>query len=213
MAVSDPWPLIHAERAALVADLEPLTEERWATPSLCDGWSVRDVLAHMTATAKLTPPQFFVRLAGSGFRFNAMVAKDVATERGGSGADALARFRAQLKATTHPPGPIDAMIGECVLHGEDIRRPLGIAHAYPSEVVARCADFYKGSNLLLGTKRRIAGLSLRATDQEWSTGAGPEVSGPAVSLLLAMTGRPAGLVGLGGDGLPALASRMGAAAA
>jgi uncharacterized protein (TIGR03083 family) len=210
VAASDPWPLIHAERAALAADLEPLPESRWATPSLCTGWSVRDVLAHMTATAKLTPPAFFMRLAASGFRFNAMVAREVVAERGDSGADALGRFRAQLSATSHPPGPIDAMIGECVLHGEDIRRPLGIAHAYPAEVVARSADFYKGSNLLLGTKRRIAGLTLRATDQEWSTGTGPDVTGPAVSLLLAMTGRPAGLVGLAGEGLPTLAGRLGA---
>jgi uncharacterized protein (TIGR03083 family) len=208
VASSDPWPMIHTERRALIADLEPLTEAQWATPSLCAGWSVRDVLAHMTATAKMTPPRFFARFAGSGFRFNAMVAKEVAVEAGDSPADALGRFKAQLDSTTHPPGPIDAMLGEAVLHGEDIRRPLGITHGYPPEAVTRCADFYKGSNLLLGTKKRIAGLTLRATDVEWSTGTGPEVSGPAVSLLLAMTGRKAGLDGLSGPGLATLQSRI-----
>jgi uncharacterized protein (TIGR03083 family) len=193
---------------ALVADLEPLTEERWATPSLCAGWSVRDVLAHMTATAKMTPPRFFGKFAGSGFRFNAMAAKDVAEERGATPADALGRFKAQLGATTHPPGPVDAMLGEAVLHSEDIRRPLGIARAYPPEAVTQCAAFYKGSNLLLGSKKRIAGLTLRATDVDWSTGTGPEVTGPALSLLLAMTGRRAGLAELSGPGLATLTGRM-----
>lgn len=208
MATSDPWPIIHAERAALVADLEPLTAEQWAAPSLCAEWSVRDVLAHMTATAKSTPGRFFAGFAGSGFRFNAMVAKEVAQERGTTGADALGRFKEQLTATTHPPGPIDAMLGEAILHGEDIRRPLAITHSYPVEAVTRVADFYKGSNLLLGSKKRVAGLTLRATDADWSTGTGPEVSGPALSLVLAMTGRSSGLGDLSGPGVATLRERI-----
>ena len=207
MATSDPWPIIHEERRALAADLEGLTDAQWATPSLCAGWTVRDVLGHMTATAKMTPPRFFAKFAGAGFRFNARAAKDAAAEAGSSGADALARFRSRLTATTHPPGPIEAMVGEVMLHPEDIRRPLGIAHAYSPEGLMRAADFYKGSNLLLGTKNRIAGLSLKATDVQWSTGSGPEVSGPMHDLLLAMTGRKAGLTGLSGPGLATLQSR------
>jgi hypothetical protein len=100
------------------------------------------------------------------------------------------------------------MVGEVVLHGEDIRRPLGIRRDYPTETLVTVADFYKGSNLLLGTKTRIAGLSLRATDADWSTGAGPEVRGPMISLLLGMTGRSAGLSDLSGDGLATLRSRI-----
>jgi hypothetical protein len=95
-----------------------------------------------------------------------------------------------------------------VIHAEDIRRPLGVGHAYPPAAVVRVADFLKGSNLLIGTKNRIAGLRLRATDAEWSTGDGPEVSGPVLSLLLAMTGRAAALADLSGDGPPALRSRI-----
>jgi uncharacterized protein (TIGR03083 family) len=208
MASASPWPTIHAERKALVADLEPLTDEQWGTRSLCEQWSVREVLGHMTATAKLTPGKFFAGLIGSGFRFNAMTAKAVAEEVEGAPADTLARFKDQLTATTHPPGPIDAMVGEVIVHGEDIRRPLGIAHTYPAEALTRVADFYKGSNLLLGGKKRIAGLTLRATDVDWSTGTGPEVRGPATSLLLAMTGRKPGLDGLTGEGLATLEERM-----
>jgi uncharacterized protein (TIGR03083 family) len=206
-AAASPWPMIHAERAALATDLEPLTDAQWATPSLCEEWTVRDVVAHMTATAKMTPGGFFGKMIGSGFRFNAMAAKDVARERGSSPADALARFKSQLTATTHPPGPIDAMLGEQVLHSDDIRRPLGLSRTYSPEVLTRVADFYKGSNLLIGTKKRIAGLTLRATDVDWSTGSGPEVTGPMLSLLMAMTGRRAALADLSGEGLTTLTAR------
>jgi uncharacterized protein (TIGR03083 family) len=208
VATSDPWPIIHESRRALAADLEGLGDAQWATPSLCAGWTVRDVLGHMTATAKMTPPKFFAHLAGAGFRFNAMAAKDAAAEAGTSGADALARFKSGLTSTTHPPGPVEAMVGESMLHPEDIRRPLGITYAYPPEGLMRAADFYKGSNLLLGTKNRIAGLTLKATDVQWSHGSGPEVSGPMLDLLMAMTGRTAGLASLSGPGLATLRSRM-----
>jgi uncharacterized protein (TIGR03083 family) len=207
MATSSPWPLIHAEREALIADLAPLTDEQWAAPSLCAGWSVRDVLGHMIATAKMTPPKFFAGLAGAGFRFNAMTEKDVAREATPNPSDGLAEFRKHAKDTTHPPGPVESMLGEAVIHSADIRRPLGMSREYPEEALTRVADFFKGSNLLTGAKRRIAGLSLRATDTGWSTGSGPEVTGPHLSLVLAMVGRSAVLSDLSGEGLATLRSR------
>jgi len=78
----------------------------------------------------------------------------------------------------------------------------------PGAAVTRVADFFKGSNLLIGAKKRIAGLSLRATDAQWSTGSGPEVAGPAISLVMAMTGRGAALDDLSGEGLATLRSRI-----
>jgi uncharacterized protein (TIGR03083 family) len=208
MAKASPWPIIHAERESLAADLASVSDEQWSTPSLCPGWTVRDALGHMTATAKMTPPKFFAKLARAGFRFHNMSASDIARETAGAPRDTLAEFRTQLTATTSPPGPIDAMLGEVLVHSEDIRRPLGIAHIYPKDAVARAAKFYQGSNLLIGAKQRIAGLKLQATDTDWSTGSGPEVSGPAISLLLAMTGRKAALDDLSGDGLATLRGRM-----
>jgi uncharacterized protein (TIGR03083 family) len=203
-----PWPVIHAERDALAADLDGLDDAQWRTPSLCGEWSVREVLGHMTATARMTPPKFLAELAGSGFKFNKMTARDVARETSGTPAEGLAAFRSLSRATTHPPGPIDSMLGEAIIHSEDIRRPLFISRQYPLDAVTRVADFYKGSNLLIGARKRIDGLRLRATDTEWSTGDGPEVSGPAVSLLLVMTGRPQALADLSGDGVPTLRARM-----
>ena len=68
---------------------------------------------------------------------------------------------------------MDTMLGEMIVHAEDIRRPLGIKHAYPVAAVTRTAQFFTGSNLLIGAKRRITGLTLRATDTDWSHGTGP----------------------------------------
>ena len=207
MATTSPWPLIHAEREALIADLGTLTDEQWATRSLCLDWTVRDVLGHMIATAKMTPPRFFTKMAAAGFRFNTMTAKGVAAEATAKPGDGLAAFRSHAKDTTHPPGPVEAMLGEAVIHPADIRTPLGIAHEYPEEAMTRVADFYKGSNLIIGAKRRIDGLTLRATDTGWTTGSGPEVTGPHLSLILAMTGRSAALADLSGEGLATLKSR------
>ena len=208
MANPSPWPAIHAERQALVEDLEPLEESQWRTPSLCDGWSVAKVVGHMTATTKNTPPKFFAAMIGAGFRFDAMVSKGADRESEGSGAETLARFKAQIATTTHPPGPLDTWLGEMIVHAEDIRRPLGISHSYEMAAVVRVADFYKGSNLIVGAKKRVAGLTLKATDSDWTTGAGPEVSGPMVALVLAMTGRKPAVDDLSGDGVATLKSRM-----
>src|SRR6266850_2335818 len=175
MAKSDPWPTIHAERKALAADLESLTDEQWGTHSLCDGWTVRDVLGHMTATAKISWGAFFGKMIGSGFNLTKVQNKDIAAETAGTPADTLARFKAVVNSSKHPPGPVDTWLGEVIVHSQDIRRPLGIAHDYPADAAVQAADFYKGSNLIIGAKKRIAGLKLNATEADWSTGDGPEV--------------------------------------
>jgi hypothetical protein len=94
-----------------------------------------------------------------------------------------------------------------VIHGADVRMPLGISHAYPPGSVRQVIDFYKGSNLLSGAKKRITGLALRATDDDWEHGQGEVVQGPLLSLLLAMTGRGAACADLAGAGTPTLRSR------
>lgn len=202
-----PWPVIHAERQALANDLAGLGNDQWQTVSLCADWTVQDVVGHMTAAARMTPGRFFGHFFGSGFNFNKMAAKDVAEETAGGPAGTLAGFNEVMSRTTAPPGPIDAMLGENLIHPEDIRRPLGIKHEYPLDAVVRTLDFFKKSNLLIGAKSRIAGVTLRATDAGWTHGSGPEVSGPAHSLLMAMTGRKVALDDLEGDGVAILRSR------
>jgi uncharacterized protein (TIGR03083 family) len=204
---TDVWGIIHAERQALAADMAGLTEPQWATPSLCTGWSVRDVLAHMAATASMTPPRFIGTFVLSGFNFASVQAKGIAAHTGRSPAETLARFTSLVNASNHPPGPNDTWLGEVIVHSEDIRRALGIKHGYPTGAAVQVANFYKNSNLLIGAKTRIAGLKLRATDADWSSGEGPEVAGPIVSLVMAMTGRTATLDDLAGDGVATLRSR------
>jgi len=203
----DIWPVIHDQRKALAADLKGRGGEEWVTPSLCSQWTVRDVLAHMTSAARLTPPAFFGKLIGSGFNFEKVQASGIAANRGSSPADTMARFEAVLTSVKHPPGPADTWLGETIVHAEDIRRPLGIVHHYPTDAVVQVASFYQGSNLLIGSKRRIEGLTLRATDADWSHGTGPEVAGPILSLVLAMTGRKAPIDDLTGEGVATLRSR------
>ncbi|HWD24226.1 MAG TPA: hypothetical protein VG368_02070, partial [Acidimicrobiales bacterium] len=91
--------------------------------------------------------------------------------------------------------------------GEDIRRPLGLEHRAPEAALVTIANSWKSSNILIGAKRRIAGVRLRATDSEWSHGDGPEVVGPLNALVLAMTGRKGAHGELTGDGLAVLAIR------
>ena len=207
MGKADIWPTVHSERKALSADLAALGEAQWSTPSMCNEWTVRDVVAHMTATTKITPATFFPRLVASGFSLGRLQAKDIVKEKGTSPGDTLARFEAVATSTKGPPGPSDAMLGETIIHAEDIRRALGLHHTYPTPAVVQVVDFYKNSNLIIGAKRRIAGLTLRATDTDWTHGTGPEVSGPVLTLLMAMTGRKAVLDDLTGDGVKTLAAR------
>ena len=207
MGKIDVWSAVQAERESLANDLEPLDQDQWAETSLCTEWTVWDVVAHMTATAKITPPVFFGKMLTSGFSLTTLQGKDIAVERGDSPADALARFEAVEGSRKHPPGPVDTWLGETIVHAEDIRRPLAIRHDYPMDAVLQVADFYKNSNLIIGTKRRIEGLTLLATDANWSHGTGPKVSGPMIALVMAMTGRKVVADELSGDGVATLQAR------
>ena len=143
----------------------------------------------------------------SGFAFAKMADAEIAEETKAGPARTLQSFEEVQTSKKHPPGPTDTWLGETIVHSEDIRRALGIQHKYPTDAVVTVAEFYKGSNLLIGSKSRIAGLTMRATDADWSHGTGPEVSGPILSLVMAMTGRKQADDDLAGDGVATLRSR------
>jgi uncharacterized protein (TIGR03083 family) len=201
------WPTIHAERQSLADEVEGLTAEQWATPSLCSEWTVHDVLAHLVSAAKMTPPRFLTKFAAAGFNFDKFTAKQVAVEGAGGPAATLAAFRAAQSRTSSPPGPNDTWLGEAIVHGEDIRRPLNIPHSYPLPDVTRALAFYARSNAIIGGKSRVAGLTMKATDTDFSVGSGPLVEGPALSLLLAASGRKSALAELSGPGVDDLRER------
>ena len=207
MSGVDVWPTVFSERQALANDLASLSEAQWSTPSLCSDWTVRDVLAHMTGTARITPGSFFPKFVSSGFSLGRIQANAIAEERGASGADALSRFEGAMTSEKSPPGGKNVMLGETIVHAEDIRRPLGLRHDYPTDVLVKVADYYKRSNFVMGSKRRIDGVTLRATDAAWSQGSGPEVSGPMLALLMALTGRKVALDDLSGEGVATLRER------
>jgi hypothetical protein len=98
-------------------------------------------------------------------------------------------------------------LGEVMAHSEDIRRPLGIVGEHPAEHLIALGDMYVKTGAPLHGKRRAAGLRLAATDVDWTIGDGPEVSGPAMSLILAIVGRTGALPDLSGPGLDTLRSR------
>ena len=207
MKSEETWTYIHAERAQMADTWAELSFDQWATSSWCDGWTVQDTAGHILAAAEQTPLNFYKEMISAGFRFN--VFADRAAKRLASiGPDELVRrLRDRTSTTNHPPAPVMAMLGEIVVHGEDMRRPLGLEHRSPEGALVSVADSWKNSNLLIGAKRRIAGLRLRATDSGWVHGDGPEVSGPLISLILAMTGRKGAHPDLAGDGLTTLANR------
>lgn len=201
------WRLIHTERAAVADVLAALTPAQWATPSLCDGWSVQQTAGHMVAGAEQTKGKFLTGMAANAFRFNTMI--DRAARRIGERppSELVARLRARTTTTNRPPAPVMTMLGEIVVHGQDVCQPLGLHGTTSPEAIVACLEMYKNASFPVGTKKRIAGLRLRATDVDWSHGEGPEVSGPGLSLLLAMTGRAHGLDALSGAGLATLRSR------
>jgi uncharacterized protein (TIGR03083 family) len=203
----DTWELIATERARLVEALSKLDDGQWTTPSLCGGWSTKDTLAHVVSTAEMTPPKFFLGLAGSGFSFGRLMARNVATVGADPVPRLLERLEAKVGARNAPPGPTGSWLVETVAHGEDIAHPTSIAIAHSEEALVAAADAAKNTQPLLGAKKRIAGLRLHADDIAWSTGDGPGVRGPLRTLLLAMVGRPSVLDDLHGDGVEVLRAR------
>ncbi len=199
---------MHAERASLADDVAGLTDEQWATRSLCTEWNVHQTLAHLVSAANMTPPKFLAKFAGAGFKFNRFTAAEVARNSKGSPAATLTAFRAAERRTSAPPGPKETWLGEAFVHGEDIRRPLGIAHAYPLPEVARVIEFYARSNAIIGGRDRVAGVTLKATDTDLTVGSGPVAEGPAMSLLLAASGRRSGADELSGPGADVLRQRL-----
>jgi len=204
---SDLWHTVHAERAALVDDLAGLRSEQWATPSLCDGWDIHDVVAHLAATATLSHPGFVKEFLLVGLSSSRIVDKQVRAGRLRRPAESLSALRSAIDQTVSPPQPMITRLIEIIVHGEDIRRPLQIHHDYSTTHITEALG-YLASDRRSGGKTRLAGLRLHATDANVVVGDGDQVEGPAVSLLLAATGRRVALADLTGPGRQRLDRRL-----
>ena len=202
------WKLTHEQRAAVADLLATLSDEEWRAPSLCAGWSVHDLAGHMTATHLSTPGGFVGAFIGAGFSFSRFSQRNVDRYRGHSNAQLLQEYRDSMGRTSAPPGPKQTWLAEAVIHGEDIARAVGRQVSVSAPALVTVAEFTSRTKPLLHGRERSAGLSLRATDVDWSTGTGPEVAGPAAALIMAMAGRSQALGELGGEGVATLRSRM-----
>jgi uncharacterized protein (TIGR03083 family) len=207
MKSQETWKYIHSERADMAETWATLSPNQWAAASWCEGWSVQETAGHVLAAAEQTPVNFYKELVAAGFRFNVFADRGAKRLGGIDPAELVRRLRERTTTTNHPPAPVMAMLGEIIVHGQDIRRPLGLEHQSPEAALVAVADGWKNSNLLIGSKRRIAGLRLKATDAEWACGNGPEVSGPLIALVLAMSGRKGAHADLTGEGVLVLADR------
>lgn len=208
--MSDVWGMIAAERTALADELAGLTDEQWRTPSLCTGWTISEVAVHLGMGFHVSTPSFLWRMACSGFDFD-KVADKYARSSTATTAERAADLRANAEHRFHPPGfGPEAPLTDVVVHGQDIRRPLGLAHGIAPDrarVVLDLLSSPKGVKAF-GHKGLLDGLRLDATDTDWSTGSGDVVSGTADALIVTLAGRPAALDELSGPGADTLRSRL-----
>lgn len=206
-ASNELWSLVHAERAALAADLSGIGQEQWARDSLCGRWSVRQVLAHLTAAASTGPLRWIASALGSGLDFDLHNDRRLAEHLGNSPEETLARFRAALSSTVAPFGPVQAWLGEVLVHGQDIRRPLGLERDLPLDAATAVAGFYAAKDFTVPSRKNTAGLRLEASDGPFAAGEGPLVRGTTLGLVMAMAGRAAYFGELSGEGVETLRER------
>lgn len=194
------------ERRALADLFEGLSPEQLATRSLCGAWTVQDLNAHLVVPL-ITPMSGFaiamVKALGNFDRANRAMTANVVREHGPR-LPAILRERATSRFT--PPGNgAMAPLTDVVVHGQDVRRPLGLTRTFDPERLGTVLDYLVTPQAARGfTRRGIAdGITLQATDLEWSHGAGPVVSGTGEALMMALTGRAVAVTELTGEGLAA----------
>jgi uncharacterized protein (TIGR03083 family) len=206
----DAMGLAREERADLAGFLATLSPDQWNAPSLCAGWRVRDVVAHMYSYEELSPAGLLRRFVRGGLRPDRVNALGVAAHAGRSPDEllALVREHQQPRGLTAGFGGRIALT-DGVIHHQDIRRPLGLPRTIPPERMRTVLDFARTAPTI-GASTRVRGLTLSATDLDWTAGRGPVVEGPAESLLMAIAGRRGVAGELAGPGRPTLADRIGA---
>jgi len=200
--------LTRGEREDFADLLDGLAPEQWAAPSLCAGWSVRDVAAHCVSFEGVPPAGLARRFLQGRLqtaRINALAVDALADRSNGQIVDIF-------RANTEPHGLTAGFGGRIALtdnmiHQQDIRRPLGLPRTIPAERLRVALDFVRFAPTIRGAWR-ARGVRLVATDLDWSHGRGPEVRGPGEALLMIMAGRRDALADLDGPGRIRLAARV-----
>lgn len=211
MHVEKIWDVVVAERAALAATLRTLSAPEWDHPSLCEGWRVRDVAAHVASGPQLDWPAMLRLLPQFRYGYNGMILRD--GQRRGQAApqsiiEQLERFGPLRR------GPVvvtarEALI-DILVHTQDIVRPLGRAHALPADAAGVAADRARRLAVLMRSSQLVGSYQLRATDLDWCRGRGLLIEGPMAELLMLCAGRPADWRLLSGPGVESVRSRASA---
>ncbi|MDG6106179.1 maleylpyruvate isomerase family mycothiol-dependent enzyme [Dactylosporangium aurantiacum] len=205
------WQVIGAHRRALADLLDGLSEEQWRHPSLCDGWTVRDVAAHLTLQ------ELGLReVIGTMLRWRGTMDRTIqhaARRRAAqwSTGRICAQLRAMADSRRHTLGVTELeTLTDVLVHSQDIALPLGLRLDLPAD--AATASIRRTLAMRwpppLPAARVARGFRLVATDVAWSAGTGPQIQGPIAALLLISCGRTAALPQLSGDGVPRLAAAL-----
>ncbi|RZU77483.1 uncharacterized protein (TIGR03083 family) [Micromonospora kangleipakensis] len=209
----DVWRTIDDERSSLADLLDDLSGAEWGTPSLCAGWRVREVAAHLTLahTGALAAALAMLRARGS---FDRMIHDTAVREAALPVEEYAVRLRGMVGSRRKAPGltHLEPLL-DILVHGQDIARPLGRSRPMPAEAAATAATRAWTMGWPFHARRRLDGFELVAVDHAWSVGRGPRVEGDIAALLLLLTGRHAVVPELSGPGAPDLTARLSPAPA
>jgi uncharacterized protein (TIGR03083 family) len=181
--------MVAAEYLALGDLLEELPASRWNTPSLCEGWRVREVVAHLTMPARYSEAEFMAELKDSDFDFGRLSDRIAERDARLPTSTLVSNVFSEVLHNWQPPGggPMGAL-NHVVIHGLDITVPLGLQRRSPDATIRIILDsMASGGAERFGVD--ISGVTLTATDLRWSAGTGPARSEPAENLVLYMAGR------------------------
>lgn len=200
------WATIADERRALADDLEALSDEQWEVTSLCGGWTVRQVAGHLVVQHKTSVPKFVLEAVRAGGSFDRANARLAVREGAQPTGELVADLRRFAERRFSPPGfGSEAPLTDILIHGRDIRLPLALPESRPLEPYRAVLDLLVSPRARLGfVPRTLPALRLEATDLDWSHGEGDTVRGSAADLALTLTGRPARIDALSGEGRAAL---------
>lgn len=199
------WGVVHRERRALAALLSGLTSEQWEADSLCAGWTVKDVAAHVISAPQLRIRDLLGPMVRSRGDLNRLIYLDV-KRRGQAPTETILRdFEEYDGSTFRMPGSYP--VTDVAIHTQDIVRALGLRHDMPLEAALDAARVCLKMARMMGSQALVRSVRLVATDVDWSHGAGPVIQGPMQELAMLMAGRSADSALLSGDGQAMLAGR------
>lgn len=146
----DIWEVIATERRRLADELEQLSSEQWNGQTQCEGWDVRHLVAHIVMGFEMSAGQILGAAVKSGFNMNKMVdrtADDLASRMTPEQLTQSLRENADNRQTPPLPGMgAEIPLSEVVVHGQDIRRPLGLESTVPEETIEFTLSHIKNDN-------------------------------------------------------------------